>query len=104
MAQHQFGFLFLAAGASTRMLGRDKLLKEIDGVPLLKRTLDEALKLNFPVFATVPANDTKRKLYYIVSVTSNYAYIVFPLFVNPGALARPPPGLSEPIQKTSPSR
>jgi len=68
MAQHQFGFLFLAAGASTRMLGRDKLLKEIDGVPLLKRILDEALKLNFPVFATVPTNDTKRKL--IISKTN----------------------------------
>ena len=40
MAQHQIGFLYLAAGASTRMRGEDKLLKEIDGVPLLKRTLD----------------------------------------------------------------
>ncbi len=68
MAQYQIGFLFLAAGASTRMRGRDKLLKEIDGVPLLKRTLDEALKLNFPVFATVPAYDTERKL--IVSKTN----------------------------------
>ena len=68
MAQHQIGFLFLAAGASTRMRGRDKLLKEIDGVPLLKRTLDEALKLNFPVFATVPANDNERKL--IISKTN----------------------------------
>ena len=61
MAQHQIGFLFLAAGASTRMHGSDKLLKEIDGIPMLQRTLDEALKLNFPVFATVPAHD-KRKL------------------------------------------
>ena len=62
MPQHQIGFLFLAAGASNRMRGNDKLLKEIDGVPLIKRTLDEALKLNLPVFVTVPANDTKRKL------------------------------------------
>lgn len=68
MAQHQIGFLYLAAGASTRMRGRDKLLKEIDGVPLLKRTLDEALKLNLPVFATVPAHDTERKL--IISKTN----------------------------------
>ena len=67
MAQHQIGFLYLAAGASTRMRGGDKLLKEIDGVPLLKRTLDEALKLNLPVFATVPAHDTERKL--IISKT-----------------------------------
>ena len=68
MAQHQIVFLFLAAGASNRMRGSDKLLKEIDGVPLLQRTLDEALKLNFPVFVTVPAYDTERKL--IISNTN----------------------------------
>ena len=68
MAQHQIGFLFLAAGASTRMRGSDKLLREIDGVPLLKRTLDEALKLNFPVFVTVPEHNTERKL--IISKTN----------------------------------
>ena len=61
MAQHQIGFLFLAAGTSTRMRGSDKLLKDIDGVPLIQRILVEALKLNFPVFVTDPANDTKRK-------------------------------------------
>ena len=71
MPQHQIGFLFLAAGASNRMRGKDKLLKEIDGVPLIKRTLDEALKLNLPVFVTVPANDTKRKL--IISKTNAVA-------------------------------
>ena len=68
MAQHRIVFLFLAAGASSRMRGSDKLLKEIDGVPLIQRTLDEALKLNFPVFVTVPAFDTKRKL--IISKTN----------------------------------
>ena len=68
MAQHQIGFLFLAAGASTRMHGVDKLLKEIDGIPMLQRILDEALKLNFPVFATVPAHDIERKL--IISKTN----------------------------------
>ena len=61
MTQHQIGFLFLGAGASTRMRGRDKLLQTIDGVPLLQRILNEALKLNFPVFVTIPVNDTKRK-------------------------------------------
>ena len=68
MAQHQIGFLFLAAGASTRMRGSDKLLKEIYGVPLIQRALNEALKLNFPVFVTVPAYDTERKL--IISNTN----------------------------------
>ena len=68
MAQHQIGFLFLAAGASTRMRGSDKLLKKIDGVPLIQGALDEALKLNFPVFVTVPAHGEKRKL--IISKTN----------------------------------
>ena len=48
MVQHQIVFLFLAAGASSRMRGSDKLLKAIKGVPLLQLTLDEALELNFP--------------------------------------------------------
>ena len=68
MTQHRIVFLFLAAGASRRMRGSDKLLKEIDGVPLIQRTLDEALKLNFPVYVTIPADDTERKL--IVSKTN----------------------------------
>ena len=71
MAYHKIGFLFLAAGASSRMRGCDKLLKKIDGVPLLQRTLNEALKLNFPVFVTVPANDTERKV--IISKTNAIA-------------------------------
>ena len=68
MTQHKIGFLFLAAGASTRMRGSDKLLKKIDGVPLIQGALDEALKLNFPVFVTVPAHGEKRKL--IISETN----------------------------------
>ena len=68
MAKHKMGFLFLAAGASTRMRGSDKLSKEINGVPLIKRILNEALKLNFPVFVTVPAYDTERRL--IISNTN----------------------------------
>ena len=54
MAQHQIVFLFLAAGTSSRMRGSDKLLKEIDGVPLIQRILGEALKLNFPEFGRAP--------------------------------------------------
>ena len=68
MADHRIGFLFLAAGASSRMRGSDKLLEKINGVPLIQRTLNEALKLNFPVFVTVPANDTDRKV--IISKTN----------------------------------
>ena len=75
MTQHQIGFLFLGAGKSTRMRGRDKLLQKIDGVPLIKRTLNEALKLNFPVFVTIPVNKTKRKL---IIATTNAVIIEVP--------------------------
>ena len=75
MTQHQIGFLFLGAGKSTRMRGRDKLLQKIDGVPLIKRTLNEALKLNFPVFVTIPVNETKRKL---IIATTNAVIVEVP--------------------------
>ena len=71
MAYHKIGLLFLAAGASSRMRGCDKLLKKIDGVPLIQRILNEALKLNSPVFVTVPANDIERKA--IISKTNAIA-------------------------------
>lgn len=41
--------LILAAGASSRMRGADKLLEEIDGQPLLARIASEALKTGAPV-------------------------------------------------------
>jgi CTP:molybdopterin cytidylyltransferase MocA len=47
--------LILAAGQSSRMRGRDKLLEEIDGVPLLRRQVDMACAAALgPVFVTVP--------------------------------------------------
>jgi molybdenum cofactor cytidylyltransferase len=61
MNEYKLGFLFLGAGSSSRMLGEDKLLKKIDGVPQIQRTLNEALSLNFPVFVTTPANNNQRK-------------------------------------------
>ena len=90
MAQHQIVFLFLAAGTSSRMRGSDKLLKEIDGVPLIQRILGEALKLNFPVYVTLPVNDTERKL--IVSKTN--AAIIDPTKYCPST-----PILKSPILK-----
>ena len=68
MKRHNIGFLFLGAGSSNRMRGSDKLLKRIDGVPQIERILVEALKLKLPVFVTIPATDTKRKL--IISRTN----------------------------------
>ncbi|MCE8532060.1 nucleotidyltransferase family protein [Ruegeria pomeroyi] len=45
--------LLLAAGRSRRMGGADKLMQEIDGMPLLRRTALRALKVA-PVIVAVP--------------------------------------------------
>ncbi|MEQ9693948.1 nucleotidyltransferase family protein [Shimia sp. SDUM112013] len=41
--------MILAAGASSRMRGRDKLAEKVDGVPLLARITERALKTGLPV-------------------------------------------------------
>ena len=53
--------LLLAAGASRRMRGRDKLLEEIDGAPLLRRQASAALAAGIgPVLVTLPCADHLR--------------------------------------------
>lgn len=47
--------VILAAGASSRMKGRDKLMEEVDGVPLLRRQVLRALGTDCEVLVTVPA-------------------------------------------------
>ena len=51
--------LILAAGASARM-GRDKLMMEIDGTPLLARAIGRARATGQPVFVTLPGRDHPR--------------------------------------------
>lgn len=46
--------LLLAAGGSTRMRGRDKLLENIDGVPLIQRQAKRALATEHPVYVALP--------------------------------------------------
>ena len=46
--------LILAAGASSRMGGRDKLMQDADGAPLLTRVTDRALATGLPVLVTLP--------------------------------------------------
>ena len=46
--------LLLAAGQSSRMGGRDKLLERINGETLLHRQARRALKLGVPVYVTLP--------------------------------------------------
>ncbi len=46
--------LILAAGTSSRMSGKDKLLQDIDGTPLLLRTARRAIATGKPVFVSIP--------------------------------------------------
>lgn len=48
--------LILAAGSARRMRGRDKLLEDVDGTALLRRTVQNALAVTqAPVFVTLPS-------------------------------------------------
>ncbi|MZR13108.1 NTP transferase domain-containing protein [Maritimibacter sp. DP07] len=49
--------LILAAGASSRMGGRDKLMEEVDGVPLLRDRIEAALATGQPVLVTLPPRE-----------------------------------------------
>ena len=46
--------VILAAGASSRMRGRDKLLEAVDGVPLLRAQVLRASATGAPVYVTLP--------------------------------------------------
>jgi CTP:molybdopterin cytidylyltransferase MocA len=54
--------LIPAAGASSRMRGTDKLMAEIDGIPLLRRTAAIALAAHRQVLITLrPQDDARRQ-------------------------------------------
>lgn len=54
--------LLLAAGQSSRMRGRDKLLEDIDGVPLLRRQVERALRAtDGEVLVTLPPKPHPRR-------------------------------------------
>ncbi|HGG65466.1 MAG TPA: nucleotidyltransferase family protein [Rhodobacteraceae bacterium] len=62
--------LILAAGASTRMKGRDKLLEDVHGRPLLRHVTRRAVTTGCPVMVALPAgNQTRRKLLEGLDVT-----------------------------------
>ncbi|MES2432467.1 MAG: NTP transferase domain-containing protein [Pseudomonadota bacterium] len=52
--------LILAAGASSRMRGADKLLLHVDGLPQLRRIALQAMATGSPVFVTVPFDNPLR--------------------------------------------
>lgn len=49
-----YAILLPAAGASSRMKGRDKLLEDINGEPLLRRIAKRAIATGSEVFVTLP--------------------------------------------------
>ncbi len=54
--------LLLAAGAARRMRGRDKLLEEVDGLPLLRERALACLAAGLgPVIVTLPPGDAARR-------------------------------------------
>ncbi len=53
--------LLLAAGASSRMEGRDKLTERIGGEPLLRRVARRALESGLPVTALLPPGRPARR-------------------------------------------
>ena len=52
--------LLLAAGQSRRMVGRDKLMEEVDGMPLLLRQARMIAALPEPAYVTLPGPDHPR--------------------------------------------
>ncbi|MGH1329470.1 MAG: nucleotidyltransferase family protein [Paracoccaceae bacterium] len=59
-ADGQVAILLFAAGASKRMGGADKLLQEIDGVPILRRQAQAAIASGAPVIALLPVDRPAR--------------------------------------------
>lgn len=53
--------LILAAGASSRMRGVDKLLQPVDGVPILRRVAEAALPTGSPVTVALPLRSDGRR-------------------------------------------
>ena len=53
--------LILAAGASSRMGGADKLLEPVRGVPLLRDRVTTAMATGCPVHVTLPVHSPKRR-------------------------------------------
>lgn len=54
--------LILAAGASSRMRGTDKLMQPVAGKPLLRHIAEVALATGCPVTVTLPPDATARQL------------------------------------------
>ncbi|KPD12374.1 NTP transferase domain-containing protein [Phaeobacter sp. 11ANDIMAR09] len=65
--------LLLAAGASSRMKGRDKLMEPVQGMPLLNLICRRASQTGLPCYVTVPTLDHPR-----VSATGTARVVAVP--------------------------
>ncbi|WP_380052440.1 NTP transferase domain-containing protein [Falsihalocynthiibacter sp. SS001] len=61
--------LIPAAGASSRMQGRDKLLEDIDGEPILRRVAKRAIATGAKVFVTLPPGSERASAIEGLNVT-----------------------------------
>jgi len=57
---HRVAIVIPAAGGSTRMRGRDKLMEVVDGQPLIRRVAVRACRGDRPVMAVLPGPDHAR--------------------------------------------
>lgn len=64
------GVLLLAAGQSTRMRGTDKLLRRIDGVPLIRRSAIQCAQTGLPVWVTLPPGSPRADHLHGIDITS----------------------------------
>ncbi|MEL6684549.1 MAG: nucleotidyltransferase family protein [Pseudomonadota bacterium] len=53
--------LILAGGSSSRMQGRDKLLEDVDGLPLLRRQVVITAATGQPVYVALPPDAERRR-------------------------------------------
>jgi CTP:molybdopterin cytidylyltransferase MocA len=61
MSAAEATILLLAAGRSSRMQGRDKLMEDIDGEPLVRRMARRALRTGVPVRVVLGADHAARR-------------------------------------------
>lgn len=65
----KFAILIPAAGSSTRMKGRDKLLEDVGGEPLLRRVVKRAIATGAQVFVTLPEGSSRLEVLSDLAVT-----------------------------------
>ena len=84
-----------AAGASSRMRGADKLMEPVDGLPLIRRQVELALRTGCPVVVTLPP-DRPARVVALEGLAVTQVIVAVPtqgLSVSLAAgLARVPPG------------